>query len=218
MRALALIVVALAVGPAAADEGEVQLGAGAALEGASIRHPLADASADLAPFLLVPRGLLGARYGITNELHLGVGFDVGAAVNVATDGVVVGGTKTRLITGGYFEAAVPLSVGWRVDSGYDVSASVLVDVAPMLALWSVTAATDPAKRDDAGLARRLPIEVDDALIPGVNVRAQIALDVRLFGDLGIHLGAYAGAAWAGSPSLRAGVLLAPSWIGSLGSP
>lgn len=215
---LLVLVLALAATPAAADEGELYLGAAGALEAATLRHPLGDSPFDvpLAPFSVLPRLMFGARFGVTNELHLGVALDAAAAANILTNDVVVGRTAARLVTGTYLELGAPASIGWRVDSGYDFSVTAAIELAPMFTTWFATAATEPTKLSEPGLARRLPFEVADAFNAGVAARFQLSFDARLLGDIGIHIGAYVGAASAGSSSLRFGLVVASSWDLPLG--
>lgn len=209
---LACIVLAAPI--AVADEGEAHLGAAAALEVASLQHPLAAPTTGIHFHpLVLPRVSVATRYGLTNDWQLGVAVDAGGATNVATDDVTLAGRKTRLVTGGLLELALPLGVRWRVDSGYDVSALVGIDLAPTVAIWSSTAATDPTSGE---LPRRLPIDVADAVTIGARGCASLAIDVRLLEALHVRAGAYAGIAWAGTPSVRVGFIVEPSWIFAVG--
>ena len=214
----ALIVALLCASPALADEGELYLGGGAGLEGAALRHPAAVAGDWLLlapPNAALARVGVGARYGLSNELHPGLGLELAIAGNVATPDVILAGSHAQIVTGTYLEAAAPIGVGWRFDSGYDVSAVVGVDVAPHLALWMLSAATAPLSSGDSEPPRALPIDVADAVGLGVSVRVRAAVELRLFEALALQLTPNVGVTWDGGPSWRVGMAVQPEWITAL---
>lgn len=213
-RGLAVALV-LASPPVAADEGELAVTAAAVIELATIEHPLAaegTTAFELAPFSIVPHAAVSARFGLTNELQLGLGLNAGASANVQSGNVLLGGTDARLVTGTYVELGAPVTVTWRVNSGYDLSGAATIEVGPMVALWLGTAAIDPVKLDADALPQRLPLEVSDAVTPGLAARLLVAVDARFIDYLVLRVSAYAGVAWAASPFLIVGVALEPSWI------
>ncbi|MCC7075065.1 MAG: hypothetical protein IT383_27380 [Deltaproteobacteria bacterium] len=216
MRAVAIVVL-LTSGTASADEGEGYVGAGVVLDAAWLRHPrknratLPDAGT---PIAFLPHLNTSVHYGLSNELHAGLGIEGAAAQNVVTNDVAIGGTSATLITGAYLEVAAPLTVSWRFDTGQDATGVAAFDAAPMLTLWSASALADPTKVDTSGHPARLPVQVRDALDPGIVVRLRAVLQVRLLQTLALTLGPTVAFAWAGTPSLRLGVALEPSLISS----
>lgn len=221
-RALAIVTLIVALTdtlPAAADEGELLLGGGAAIDAALLRHPLVaealvlDASTAVTP---MPRMRVDARYGLTNELHVGVGLEAAAATNVITSDAPVGGALGQIITGGYFEIAAPLGATWRLDSGYDVSVAVSLDAAPLMTIWSANALADPTKLDESGRPVRLPIELGDKLAFGGLLRLGAHVEARLFETLALRLGPALSVAWAQTPSARVALSLEGHWLAPAG--
>ena len=219
MRALALLVV-LASTTAAADEGELYLGAGASLEAAWLRHPLAkdDDPIELSasPVTMLPRLVTSARYGITNELHLGLGFDAALSANVVTNGVEGAGTRGQVVTGTYFELAAPLTTAWRIDSGYDVTGAVDLEAGPMLALWSTSALVDPGRLDGKGRPVRLPFDVDDQLQVGALIRMAAMVEWRVFNNLALRAGPAVTVSWTGTPAVHAALVIEPTFVTAVG--
>ena len=214
----ALIVALLCASPVLADEGELYLGGGAGLEGATLRHPAALAGARrllAPPNAALARVGVGARYGLSNELHPGFGLELAMAGNVATPDVILAGSHAQIVTGTYLEAAAPIGAGWRFDSGYDLSAVVGVDVAPHVALWMLSAATAPPSSGDTKPPRALPIDVADAVGLGVSLRVRAAVELRLFEALALPLTPYLGVTWDGAPSWRMGMAVQPELITAL---
>lgn len=219
MRALALLVV-LASTTAAADEGELYLGAGASLEAAWLRHPLGkdDNPIELSanPVTMLPRLVTSARYGITNELHLGLGLEAALSANVVTNGVEGAGTRGQVVTGTYLELAAPLATTWRIDSGYDVTGAVDLEAGPMLALWSTGALVDPGRLDGKGRPVRLPFDVDDELQFGGFLRIAATVEWRVFNSLALRTGPAVTVSWAGTPSLHAALIIEPTLVTAVG--
>lgn len=216
----ALIVALVAASPALADEGEVYLGADVGVEAVALRHPVAQ-GAEWTP-LGLPNALLAragvvARLGVTNELHPGVGLEFAAANNVMNTDVVLGGAPARVVTGTYLEIGAPLGVGWRIDTGYDVSGVLGVDLVPHVAWWAMNAATEPARPGDVGPSRVLPIEVADAVRFGGSVRLRAAVELRVLEVLAIQLVPHVGVSSDGAPTWRAGIALQATWALGVGS-
>lgn len=221
MRALVVLAL-LAAAPAAADEGEVYFGAGVALDTALLRHPIAASGDVLAfddqtSFAILPRLGAVARYGVTNELHLAISFEASAAANVSTPNVALAGTVGTLISGGYFEVAAPLAAVWRIDSGYDVAGTIGVETGPMLALWTGNALADPTKVDDDGRPARLPLEIQDELLPGALVRLTALVECRALDRVVIRAGPSVTIAWAATPSVRAAIVVEAAWVTPIGA-
>lgn len=201
----------LAATPLLADEGELQLGGSAGVEATWLRHPLAGADLTIderTAFAPLPRASLGTRIGITNELNFGSAFEAAGVTNVVTKEIVIGGIPGQVVTGAYLELAAPVGIFWRVDSGFDVSAILGVEIAPIVTAWTGSAFADPANVDAAGVPARLPIDVADAVAAGILVRASAAIDVR-FGHIALRAVPYVAAAWTATPSARIGVLVEP---------
>ena len=219
MRALALVVV-LASTTAAADEGELYLGAGASLEAAWLRHPLAKDDNPMqlsaSPSTMLPRLVTSARYGITNELHLGLGFDAALSANVVTNGVEGAGTRGQVVTGTYFELAAPLTTAWRIDSGYDVTGAVDLEAGPVLALWSTSALVDPLRLDEKGRPVRLPFDVDDQLEVGALIRIAAVVEWRVWNNLALRAGPAVTLSWAGTPGFHAALVIEPTFVTAVG--
>lgn len=218
MKPTIVALVVFAAVPARADEGETDLSAVAALEGALLRHPLAAASelASSSPRVaILPRAGIGVRYGLTNELLVGLGLDGAVTTNVATADVDLGGRSATLLTGTYAELNAPVGLTWRFDSGFDLSGVAALDVAPTIALWYATAPVDPSTVT-GGVARRLPLEIDDSIQLGLQARGRLAFDVRVADAISLQTGVHAAVAWAGAPVLRVGILVEAAWIAALG--
>lgn len=213
-RALIALAFTLAA-PAVADEGELHIGAVAELDGAWLRHPLAPPSVlpdGRTTFAVLPRIGATARVGITNELHAGVVLAVAATPNVVTNGITLGGVEGRVVTGVYGEALAGLTASWRVDSGYDLSATFTADVGPVVALWSRNAFADPSRIDAAGKPGRLPFDVTDEVQLGPELRLTALFDWRLADSFALRGGPTILGAWTGSPSVRVGLVVEPVWL------
>ncbi|MCC7070403.1 MAG: hypothetical protein IT383_03715 [Deltaproteobacteria bacterium] len=219
MRALALFLV-LASTTAAADAGELYLGAGGSLEAAWLRHPLAkdDNSIELSanPVTMLPRLVTSARYGITNELHLGLGLEAAPGANVVTSDVKGAGTSGQIVTGSYLELAAPLATTWRFDSGYDVTGAVDLEAGPVLALWSTSALVDPLRLDEKGRPVRLPFDVDDQVQVGALIRMAAMVEWRVFNNLALRAGPAVTVSWAGTPAVHAALVIEPTFVTAVG--
>ncbi|MBI1944649.1 MAG: hypothetical protein HYS27_03075 [Deltaproteobacteria bacterium] len=216
----ALLVVLVAASPALADEGELYLGGEVGVEAAALRHPLAQGGEWLLlvpPNALIARAGLGARFGVTNEVHPSVGLEVGAARNVTTTGVLLGGAPAQVVTGTYLELGTPIGVGWRIDTGFDVSAVLGVEVAPHVAWWAMGAAIAAAAPEHSGPSRVLPIGVADVVRLGGSVRLRAAVELRVFDVVAVQLAPYVGVGWDGAPTSRVGIAVQAMWVPSAGS-
>ena len=222
-RILRAAVIAMALGAlvsssALADEGELHIDATAEIEAAWLRHPRAMASLSFdtsTAFAVIPRISVGARAGLTNELHIGAAIALGGTPNVVTNGVTLGGVDGQLVSGSYLAATTQLSLSWRFDSGYDVSTVARIDVGPSLALWTGNALVDPRRLDADGRPALLPFEVKNSLQPGAFVATSLAVDWRFVDAFAIGVRPYAVFAWTGSPEIHAGIALTPSFVAAL---
>lgn len=198
-----------------ADRGEVLVDAIIAPEVAWLAHPAVHegASSPFDPtgtFTLLPRVGLGARYGLANDVHVGVGLDGAAFSNLVASGVAFENITGDLFTGGYFEAAAPFLVGWRFDSGSDLSGVLELQGGPLLTFWSASALADPTDLDAAGLPARFPVDIPDTWHLGGTVRAQALFEVRLWDVFIFAVGPSLGISWADTVGVHAGLVLRPS--------
>jgi hypothetical protein len=221
MRA-AVIAAALAVAPCAlADEGELFLSASAEVEAAWLRHPLASPFLgfdDQTAFTFLPRLTVGARFGVSNELHLGIGIGGAGVPNIVTNDVALRGVRGQLVTGGFFEGTLPLSLSWRFDSGCDVSGVVRFDVMPSLSLWTANALADSRKLDATGRPARLPFDVPDALGVGASAQLSFGLEWRVFEHVVLGAAPFVGVGWTGSPEVSVGIRVEPLLVERPGPP
>lgn len=214
-RNLLVATVLLTSGSAIADEGETYVDLALSPELAWLSHPavhnaVASPFDSTGTFTFLPRLAGSVRYGLTNDLHAGLGFEGAAFGNLAAKGVSVQNTTGDLFSGGYLELGAPLSVGWRFDSGYDFTGLVELQVGPMLTLWSGNALGDPTNLDPNGLPSKLPVDIADTWSAGASARLQAAFEARFFDMLVIAAAPYAGVSWAGTPGVHAGIVLRPS--------
>lgn len=205
----------VAAASARADEGETYVDIAVSPELAWLSHPAVhDAAASpfdaTGTFTFLPRLAGCVRYGLTNDLHVGLGFEGAAFGNLAAKGVSVENTTGDLFTGGYLELGAPLSFGWRFDSGYDFTGLLELQLGPMLTLWSGNALGDPTNLDPNGLPSKLPVDIADTWSPGASARLQAAFEARLFDIFVIAAAPYAGVSWAATPGVHAGIVIRPS--------
>lgn len=211
----ALLVLLLAAPPAAADEGELYLDLVLQPEVAWVVHPLSGATSPFeaaGTFTVAPRvgGLV--RYGLFNQLAVGVGADVGVTPGLRAADVTLEGTKGDLFTATRVDVAVPFDVSWRLDSGFDISSVVDLQVGPMVAVWSGNALADPTNLDASGLPSRLPVDIADQWNVGAFARASTAFEWRLLDMIVLAAAPSLGASWAGTWSVHAGLVLRPALV------
>lgn len=203
--------------PSIADEGEAYVDASLGTDVAWLSNPaVGDAASspftDTSSFTILPRGAVALRFGLTNELHLGVGLEGAAIGNVLAKGVSSGAASGDLFAGTYAEMGAPLSATWRLDSGGDFTGLVELTAGPMLTVWAKNALADPTNIDANGLPSRLPIDIADQWNPGAFARVSAAVEARLFDVLVLALAPHAGVSWAGTPGVHAGIILRPSLV------
>jgi len=213
---------ACAASAARADEGELYVDIVIAPEIAWLAHPAVHA-ADASPFdpsgtfTFLPRAGAGARYGLTNDFHIGIGVEGAGSTNLVARGVQIENTTGDLFSGGYLELAAPLLFTWRIDSGYDVTALVELQAGPMVTLWSGNALADPTNLDGNGLPSKLPVDIADTWSFGGTARLQAAFEARFLDLFVVAVAPYVGVSWAGTPGVHAGLLLRPSLAFGFGS-
>lgn len=222
MRALLFLVCAVVVAhDAHADRGEVSLDLTAAGDAAVLLHPavhdaLQSPATPTATFAMLPRLGVGARYALSDELRVGMAVDVAAAPNLKASQVSVKNTTGDLFTGTYAEASLPLSLGWRLDTGHDFSGALELSAGPLVTLWSGSALADPTRLDANGLPSAFPVAIDDAWDIGGIARASAAFEVRLFDMLVVAIAPSVGVSWAGTVGARAGIAVTPSYVAGVG--
>jgi len=224
MRAVFAFVTFIGLSSSAlADDGETYVDIGLTSEVAWLSHPAvhpADASpfASSAAVTFLPRLSLGARRGITNELHLGLGLEGALFGNLRATGVELSKTPGDLFAGTYAESALPLTVTWRVDSGSDLTALVELHAGPLLTVWANNALADPNNLDANGLPSRLPLEIADIWSLGGMARVGVAFEARLFDVFVVAIEPNVGASWAGTPGFHVGLNVRPSLAFDLSAP
>lgn len=220
--ALALLTLTLALTftatPAAADEGELFVDLTLVPELAAASHPDAGVSSFAPPTsnasVLFPAGRagLGARYGLTNAIHLGLGVDAALGAGLVGHDVAKGGFKGDLVTGTRLALTTPLSAGWRIDSGEDVSAVLELSAGPTAVLWAGSALVSPDTLDDAGLPSRLPPDIKDRWELGARFEARALFEVRLFDVVTAAIGPEVTLCWADTTAASVGLVLRPSLV------
>ena len=86
---------------------------------------------------------MGARYGLTNTLYVGAGVDGSLFGPLKALDVAVGDSRGDLLTGTRLDVMVPLLLGWRFDSGSDVSWIVEVQAGASVVGWLGNKLVDP---------------------------------------------------------------------------
>ncbi|MDP2341505.1 MAG: hypothetical protein Q8O67_11125 [Deltaproteobacteria bacterium] len=183
-----------------------------------VSHPLSGVGTAALPFAppstlgLTARTTLQARYGLTNSLHLALGLEAAPSTGIVSKGVKFENTSGDLFSSVYAEIALPVGVGWRFDSGENVTAVGELQVAPLVAFWGGSALADPNLLDSNGLPSKLPVEIDDLWVPGVQVSARVLVEARIWDWLVLSVGPQAGLSWAGTLGVHAGLVVRPSVI------
>ena len=221
-KLLALLAFACALafgGPTRADEGEVYVEAFAQPEVAWLSHPL---SGEQLPFgqssslTFLPRLGVSARYGISNSAHVGIGLDGSAFGLLTARNVEFQNVVGDILTGARLDFALPLSVGWRFDSGFDITGIIEAQAGPYLAGWTRNKLVDPRILGPNGLPVELPAEIGDQWRLGALVRLQALFEARLFDLLAVGVGPTVSASWAGAWALQVGLVVRPSFVFGFG--
>jgi hypothetical protein len=201
--------------PVLADEGETSVDLRLSPEVSFLVHPSVGKATTLpfdGAFALKPRLGASVRHGITNWLSLGVGLDGAGTLGLTTKEVVVSDTKGDLLTAAYGELALPLSLGFRFDSGYDLSGGAELELGPMLAYWGGSALVDPNDLNDEGLPAPFPVDIQTGFHPGLFARLTLLFQARLFDIFLFDIGPSCTLSWATMPSISFGLLLRPSLV------
>jgi len=205
-----------AVAPSAhADEGESAIGMTVMPEVAWLSHPL---TAEVSPFTptgtfsFLPRLGAGLHYGLTDSLTLGLGVDTAGFFGLNAVGTQIENTVGNIATGTYFDAMAPLSLAYRVDSGYDASGAVELSVGPCVAGWLANKALNPEVLGENGLPTELPIVIDDQYRFGAFGRLSVFFKGRLFNWLVADVGLSTTVAWHETLAFHAGLLIRPSFV------
>lgn len=217
-HALLGVLLLLAALPGRAEEGEVYLDLSVTPEFAWVSHPDAGVGAFDMPFqptstlAITPRTAFLARYGVTNSLHLGVGLEAAPATGMQSKGVKFENTTGDIYSTFYFEAAAPVSIGWRFLSGESLTGVGELQLGPMLAFWGGSIPNDPTLPDENGLPSKLPFDIEDQWVPGGFVRVQTLFEARIWDWFVFAVGPEAGVSWAGTLGVHAGLVLRPSLV------
>jgi hypothetical protein len=220
MRAYIALVgfVALAALPLKADEGDVYLDVVISPQVGWLTHPLAAADAAALPFAetsmfaVKPAFALGVRRGITDALHLGIGFDVAGSTQLTGQGVTISKQTGNLLTAAYVELAAPVTAGWRFDSGSNLTGLLELQAAPMAVFWGSSAFADPTDLDENGLPAKFPIDIEDTWHLGGLVRAQALFEARIWDVFAFAVGPSVGVSWADTVGVQVGLVLRPSAV------
>jgi hypothetical protein len=224
MRAFIGILALVAVGApsAAADEGDLYLDFTATPQLGWLTHPLAATPNTALPFSeqsmfgVKPALGLGVRRGVTNELHLGVGVEAAGATSLTGKAIQIENQTGDLLTAAYAEIAVPLTAGWRFDSGYNLTGLVEVQAAPLFVFWGASAFADPTDLDENGLPAKFPVDIADTWHAGGLLRAQALFEARLGDVFAFAVGPSLRVSWADTVGVQVGLVLRPSAV--LGGP
>lgn len=218
--AILILVTCAAAAPVRADEGEAAVEVRIAVEAAWLRHPnssqrlaLFDEQTAFAPLVRAGPNL---AYGVTNELLVAVGAEVGVAPNVVSNGVGFAAVEqARLFTGAFVDAAFPASAAWQFHVADSARASIELAVGPLFTAWVANVAADPTRLDSSGRPARLPLTIDDAFGFGAFARAGVAVRLRLFDCVCLAMRPYVSVGYAQRPALSLGVEVAPALVTSL---
>ena len=220
LRLTTLLLMACALaGPVRADEGEVAFDFVFSPEVASTVHPAVDGAplSDQATTIFKPRTALGVRYGLTNDLYVGIAGSVAASTSIRTPTVTIEGSTGDLLSAQYLELSAPVLVGWRFDSGSFMSGAAELELAPLAVYWGVQDLVDFADVDEAGLPASLEKQAPDTWQLGGLARLTVLFNTRLFDVVGLDIGPSLAVSWAGDPAVHVGLMMRPSfiWGGSL---
>jgi hypothetical protein len=212
--AYALLVLATATS-ARADEGESAIGITVMPEVAWLSHPL---TAEVSPFTptgtfsFLPRLGAGLSYGLTDSLTLGFGVDTAGFFGLNAVGTQIENTVGNIATGTYFDVMAPLSLAYRVDSGYDASGAIELSAGPCVAAWLANKALNPEVLGENGLPTEFPIVIDDQYRFGAFGRLSVFFTGRLFNWVVADVGLSTTVAWHETLAVHAGLLVRPSFI------
>ncbi len=212
------LVVGVASGSARADEGEFSVAPYLQPEVAWVSHPLTkqmvpfDASSSLT---FLPRIGAAARYGIHNQLTLGVGVDGSATLGLVAKGVTIENTVGDVATGTRVDVMLPVSLAWRLETGSEFSGAIELSAGPQLVGWLANKALNPDLLGENGLPTELPFVVEDAWLPGAFGRVAVLFSSRFFNWFVVDGGVAATVGFADTGSLHVGLLLRPAFIAPL---
>ena len=214
-RAAVLSASLLFTSSAFADEGESAIGISVVPEVAWLSHPL---TAEVSPFAktgtfsFLPRLGVGMTHGLTDALTLGFGVDTAGFFGLNAVGTPIENTIGNIATGTYFDAMAPLSLAYRVDSGFDASGAVELSVGPCVAGWLINKALNPEVLGENGLPTELPIVLDDQYRFGTFGRLSVFFTGRLFNWVVADVGVSTTVAWHETLAVHAGLLIRPSFV------
>jgi hypothetical protein len=201
-----------------ADEGDLYLDFTVTPQLGWLTHPLAATPNTVLPFAeqsmfgVKPALGLGVRRGVTNELHLGVGVEAAGATSLTGKAIQIENQTGDLLTAAYAEVAVPLTAGWRFDSGYNLTGLIEVQAAPLFVFWGASAFADPTDLDEAGRPAQFPVDIADTWHAGGVLRAQALFEARLWDVFACAVGPSVGVSWADTVGVHVGLVLRPSAV------
>jgi hypothetical protein len=217
LRLIPLTILALlASAPSRADDGDIYLDFVVAPQLGWVSHPVAVTDATALPFseqsmfALKPGVGVGVRRGFGDALHLGVGLDAAGSTSLTGRGVQIDNRSGDLLTAAYVELAMPVSAGWRFDSGSNLTGLLELQAGPLVTFWGSSAFADPNDLDDNGLPAKFPVDVSDTWHIGGIVRAQALFEARLWDAFVFAIGPSLGVSWADTVGVHVGLTLRPS--------
>ena len=215
MLRIAIVIALVGSLVARADEGESSLSVSVSPEVAWLSHPL---TAEVSPFTptgtfsFLPRLGVGLRYGLNDSLTLGLGVDSAGFFGLNAVGTQLENTVGTIVTGTYFDAMAPLSLAYRVDSGYDASAAIELSAGPCVAGWLANKALNPEVLGENGLPTEFPIVIDDQYRFGAFGRVAVFFTGRLFDWFIADVGLTTTVAWHETVAVHAGLLIRPTFV------
>lgn len=218
MLRIALITALLGSLAARADEGDVYLDFVVSPQLAWVTHPLAATEAVALPFAeqsmfaVKPALGFGVRRGFTDALHLGVGVEAAGSTSLTGKRVQIDNQSGDLLTAAYAEVAMPVSAGWRFDSGFNLTGVLELQAAPMVVFWGSSAFADPNDLDENGLPAKFPVDIADTWHFGGLVRAQALFEARIWDVFAFAVGPSLGVSWADTVGVHVGLVLRPSAV------
>lgn len=221
-KALVLVAAVLLCLPTRADEGDLYLDFVVTPQLGWLTHPLAATDATALPFAeqsmfaVKPALGLGVRRGFTDSLHLGLGIEAAGSTSLTGKGIEIDNQTGDLLTAAYAEVAMPVTAGWRFDTGLNFTGVLELQAAPMVVFWGSSAFADPTDLDDKGLPAKFPVDIADSWHFGGLIRAQALFEARLWDVFAFAVGPSVGVSWADTVGVHVGLVLRPSAV--LGGP
>ncbi|MFH1809501.1 MAG: hypothetical protein ABIJ09_12200 [Pseudomonadota bacterium] len=155
-------------------------------------------------------------YGLMNDLELGLGASLGLTGSQVLRSVELEGFSGDLYVD-VLDVSVPVTLGYQLNFGHEVSASVQAQVGVAYLGWNELALVDPGRPDSAGNFARLPVATVRKDLVGFVAGAAVWVDWRPLDWFSLSLGPYGALRMAGETRvISAGVCLQPAFAFGVG--